>query len=433
MGVKLTRVLLFLMLLMMVLLNADQMVMSPNIGMIEEEFGITDRQIGYIAGSFTIIGAIISLIWGYLSDRFSRKNLLLFAVLVGEIPCFLTAFAVNFTQLFILRALSGIGMGALFPVIFSFTGDTFGEEERPKVNAMLSTAISLGAIVGMIVAGFLGGTYGWRLPFILVSVPNVFIAILFYIIVKEPERGASEVAVGELVEKGYKYTSKVRLSDYLVLFKNKTNLILFIQGILGTIPWGAIPYFLVEFLKRNRGFTASEATLIFIFFGIGNVLGIYFGGIVGGKLYKKNPKYMPLFSGISTAIGAGFALLVLNVEVQADISGFIILSLLGMVAAALASITGPNMKTMLMNVNVPENRGRIFSIFNLTDSLGTGAGKFIAGSISTVLGSLGAAMNISAMFWLPCAGVLLISVFTLQGDIKKLHVKMKEVAQKMKG
>ena len=118
---------LFLMLFMMVLLNADQMVMSPNIGEIETEFGITKADIGLIQGSFTIVGALISLLWGFLADKYSRKHLLLFSVLVGEIPCFLSAFVQTFPQLFITRALTGIGVGALFPVVFSYAGDAFKE------------------------------------------------------------------------------------------------------------------------------------------------------------------------------------------------------------------------------------------------------------------------------------------------------------------
>ncbi|WP_214078206.1 MFS transporter [Mesotoga sp.] len=422
---------LFLMLFMMVLLNADQMVMSPNIGEIETEFGITKADIGLIQGSFTIVGALISLLWGFLADKYSRKHLLLFSVLVGEIPCFLSAFVQTFPQLFITRALTGIGVGALFPVVFSYAGDAFKESQRAKVNSFLSTAISLGAIVGMVIAGFTGTSLGWRTPFIIVSLPNIVLAFLFFLFAEEPKRGAAEVAVGELVDQGINYIGKVRLSDYKELFKVKTNLILFIQGILGTIPWGAIPYYLVNYFETSKNLSKESATLIFIFFGVGNVLGIFFGGLVGGLLYKKKPSYMPLFSGITTIIGTFVALLALNFPPVEGAGSFIMLGALGMVAAASASMTGPNMKTMLMNVNPPENRGRIFSVFNLTDSLGTGFGQFFAGTLATAVGSLGVAMNVSALFWLPCGLVLLTAVLAFPRDIDSLHRKMKETALTM--
>jgi MFS-type transporter involved in bile tolerance (Atg22 family) len=89
------------------------------------------------------------------------------------------------------------------------------------------------------------------------------------------------------------------------------------------------------------------------------------------------------------------------------------------------------MKTMLMNVNEPESRGRIFSVFNLTDSLGTGFGQFFAGTLATAVGSLGVAMNASALFWLPCGLVLLVAALTFPRDIARLHTRMQEVAKTM--
>ncbi len=68
------RIVLFLMLFMMVFLNADQMVMSPNIGEIEAEFAITKADIGLIQGSFTIVGALVSLAWGFLADKYKSLD-----------------------------------------------------------------------------------------------------------------------------------------------------------------------------------------------------------------------------------------------------------------------------------------------------------------------------------------------------------------------
>ncbi len=413
--------------LMMILLNADQMVMSPNINMIEKEFRIGDSQIGYIASSFTVIGAILSLIWGFLSDKYSRKKLLFYAVLVGEIPCMLSAFATSYVGLFTLRALTGIGVGAMFPVSFSLVGDIFDAKERGKVAAYLSTAVSIGIILGMVIGGYVGGVYGWRIPFLLVSIPNIVIILIFYKIIEEPKRGAAEEKVEDLVRKGYVYSSNVKLSDYLKLFTIKTDLFLFLQGISGTIPWGAIPYFLITFLNRSRGLSIAQATTIFIIFGLGNIIGILYGGLLGSFFYKKSPKYMPLFCAITTFMGTFFVLWTLGYKG----GNYIVLASLGFFSAALASMTGPNVKTMLLNVNEPENRGRIFSIFNLTDSLGTGIGKLVGGLISTALGSLGAALNISALFWLPCAVLLFFVTAFMSKDIGRLNKIMEEKRRQM--
>ncbi|HON83881.1 MAG TPA: MFS transporter, partial [Caldisericia bacterium] len=221
-----------------IILNADQNVMSPSIQFIEDEFKIGDREIGIVGSAFTLVAAVVTLLWGYLTDKFSRKWLLVFAILLGEIPCLLTAFAQNYTQLLILRILTGIGIGGTVPVVFSIIGDLFTEKQRARAQAWYDAIIAVGVIVGMVVAGFLAPIYGWRLPFIIVSVPDFFFVLGIIIWGREPERGAGEQEIRELVIKGAKYKSSIKLKDYLELLKIPSNIWLFIQGIPDTVAWG---------------------------------------------------------------------------------------------------------------------------------------------------------------------------------------------------
>jgi len=50
--------------------------MSPSIQFIEEEFKIGDKEIGIVGSAFTLVAAVVTLLWGYLTDKFSRKWLL---------------------------------------------------------------------------------------------------------------------------------------------------------------------------------------------------------------------------------------------------------------------------------------------------------------------------------------------------------------------
>jgi len=397
--------------------------MSPTIGMIEEEFGVSDAQIGLVGAIFTVIGALISLVWGYLADKFNRKNLLLYSVLVGEIPCLMTAFSGSFSQLFLWRALTGIGVGASFPIVYSLVADMFDEVSRGKIVAFLTSAISIGNILGMVIGGFVGPSFGWRIPFVIVSLPNVFLTIAAFFVLKEPKRGAFEKGIGELVRAGYTYPKIPKFRDYAKLVTIKTNLFLFLQGILGTVPWGAIPYFLVEYFRRERGLSVEIATIVFLVFGLGNILGTVVGGWIGTKLYKRSRSILPVFCGISTA--AGVLLTIITIDYHATgPGGLFVLGTLGLFAAMTDSITGPNVKFMLINVNEPQDRGRIFSIFNLTDSLGTGVGRWIGGALSIVFGSLGIAMKISAYFWFGCTVFLMILSIYFSKDVQSLENKM---------
>lgn len=418
---------LVLMVIIIVLLNADQNNINGMLGPIKEEFNINDGDIGFIGGLFTIVGAVISLIWGYLSDKGNRKMLFVSSVLIGQIPCLLTAFVTDYSQFFVLRILTGIGVGASFPTTFSMIGDMYDEEHRPTVVTWVTSAMGFGIILGAALSGYLGPIYGWRISFILIAVTNLIALFLFYILIPEPERGATEESMKDLVEHGYHYPKTIKLSDYIGLFKIKTNLYLFIQGILGTVPWGAFLQFLVEFLQ-NRGLSTTDATTVFEIFAVGNIPGTIIGGIIGIWLLKKKAAWLPQFCAVTTALGAVVAL-ALFIFVSA--ANFWLTSAMGFLASFLVAINGPNLRTMLLDTNVPENRGAIFSLFNLTDSVGTGIGKFVAGNLSVSFG-LNFAMNVCTIFWIPCAIFLWICSFVFAGDIQRLHQKITITAQEMR-
>ena len=102
-------------------LFADQNLMAPNLTQIGNEFGFTpaERDIklgGNISFAFWVLGGLITLGIGYLTDLISRKNLFIVVIIFGEIPCVLTGFAQNYDQLFWLRAATGIAIGGALPL-----------------------------------------------------------------------------------------------------------------------------------------------------------------------------------------------------------------------------------------------------------------------------------------------------------------------------
>lgn len=421
-----------LLLLTGIILYADQNVMSPSIEFIEKEFHVGDREIGIVGSAFTLVAAVVTLLWGYLTDKFSRKTLLVIAILLGEIPCFLTAFARNYTELLILRVLTGIGIGGTVPIAFSLVGDLFTEKQRPRAQAWYDAITAVGIIIGMVAAGFLAPVYGWRIPFIVVSFPNFLFALGMIIFGREPERGAGEQEIKDLVLGGKKYKGTLTLKDYISLVKIPTNVWLFIQGIPGTVAWGIIPFYLITFYYRHKSYPIQLGTVLLIILGLGTIAGKFVGGYIGNRLYLKKRAYLPILCGFSQLIGVIPVLITLYWPGKANPTFFDILppSLFGFIGAFFISFAGPNVKAMLMNVNVPEHRGAISSIFNLTDSIGAGFGPFVGGLISSI-SSLDTAMKISALFWIPCGLLFFVVAIFIHNDVEKVRKKMESVREEM--
>jgi predicted MFS family arabinose efflux permease len=412
--------------LVMVVLNLDTNVMAPTLVNIEAEFGITDSSIGFMMLLFTIIGAAVSLFWGYFADKASKKLLLVLAVAIGELPCALTAFAPSYPVFFALRILSGIGLGAAYPLVFAIIGDIFDYKGRPMATGVISVAIAVGNIGGYLLGGYLGASGDWRLPFIVAALPNLLFLLLFWFFSPEAKKAASEEATRALVEAGLVYPKTIKLSDYAGLFKNKTNFFLLMQGIAGTIPWGSF-FYITKYLEE-KGLSIANATNVFSFFGIGMVVGTIFGGQLGAAIFKRRPKGLPVFCAVTTL---GGALAVIYVVLLSP-PNLVILSATGFLAAFLAAMTGPNMKTMLLDVNAPEQRGAIFSIFNLTDSVGTGIGRGVAGLLSGIIGSLALPIALCSTLWILCSVFLMIVSLYFLADVEALRESMKKIAEDMK-
>ncbi|MCR4425759.1 MAG: MFS transporter [Firmicutes bacterium] len=417
---------------MSLFLTADQNVLNPNLLLVQEEFDVSLYDLGAVSSAFTIVGAIVTLVWGYLTDKYSRRWLLAITVLLGEIPCFLTGFARTYDQLFLMRVLTGLGVGGVLPLEFSLIGDYFTTKERPTANAWIGTAMGLGMAFGQLMAGLVGPTYGWRLPFIVAAVPNFVLVPLFLMFSREPRRGEGEDELRALVRRGKEYTEKASLGAYKRLFQVPTNLLAFLQGLPGCIPWGILPFLIVTFYVQEKGFSIEQATVMSLVFGAGAIIGGLQGGIWGNALYNQNRAYLPLLNGVTTIIGTVpfFAVVLWPIPQNPGFGAIVFPSILAFAGGWLIGITSPNVKALLLNVNPPETRGSIFAVFNLTDSVGKGVGPILGGWLAVRYG-LTSTMLFAVAWWVVCGLIWFPIARTSPRDEDKLRALMARRAEEM--
>ena len=279
-------------------LFGDQNLIAPNLKNIAASFGITEqKEIDWYIGGlipifFFILGGLVSISMGYFSQKFSRKNLLIISVLLGEIPCFLTGFSTSYTEFFIFRVLCGFGLGGVFPILFSIVGDYFSSKSRVTATAYMSLAMGLGVGIGQLVGGIFGQTdpiNGWRMSFIAMSAPSFIFVLIYAIFCSEPKRGGMEeefqdINVDEL-------NNKLSWKDVKIILQSKTNLGVFLQGIPGCVPWGVFFVFLVDYYETAYSLGKAEASGLLTFAAIGIFIGTFLGGVIGQRLFNINRTY----------------------------------------------------------------------------------------------------------------------------------------------
>ncbi len=418
-----------LLFVMTTLLFADQMIMSAILPELSKEYAVSETVLGLIGSAFILVGAAMSIIFGYIADKTTRKKLLVLVILLGEVPCLMTGIPL-FTQTIgsfaALRVLSGIGLGGVYPVTYSILADFFKEEHRATASAWITLAWSIGAVLGVSLAGYLTTGHGWRIAFILASAPNIPLAIFFALYAREPERGRTEEALEDLISKGLAYRQVIHPRDFKIIFSNKTNIYTFLQGLPGTVPWGILTYWMITFFQEYRGVSKETATTIFLVLGAGSTVGSVAFAYLGEWLYKKRPSYMPVMCGAGVLTGIIPAMLLINMDIT-NITAFL---LMGFFAGALVSVAAANVKAILMNVNRPEHRGTVFSVFNITDNLGQGMGPAIGGLL-VPMGHL-FMMNFAILWWVPCGLLFFMVARHIGMDRDRLRSLMEGRAREMK-
>jgi MFS family permease len=294
-----------------VLLFADQNLMAPNLTAIAQEFHFTDEERdrklgGDIALAFFVLGAPASYLVGCLADSewLPRSALFSATVGIGEGACLLTYFARTYGELYACRAVTGFSLGGALPLIYSFLGDLFSAEERHTVSALVGIGTGIGISFGQGLAGLTGPRFGWRLPFLLISIPALLCALLVLFFVNDPPRGGTERAVQdfrddvqghltqvneesvdnsvEIVPLGrsgsslasptdhsgqINYESQIivdkslgcneRWITFTELLSTPTVILALLQGAPGCVPWGIVNTYLNDFLSQNRGMTVE--------------------------------------------------------------------------------------------------------------------------------------------------------------------------------
>jgi len=212
------------------------------------------------------------------------------------------------------------------------------------------------------------------------------------------------------------YTEQFNCDKAIKVLYVPTNLLGFAQGIPGTVPWGAIMVYLNDYLAQNKGLGTETATWVLTAFNIGGLAGGLLGGVIGQKIYNWKKQSLPIFMGISTTAGVVPIIYLINAHDQYKRVGLVISFLVSFGGGILTAFSGANVRAILLNVNTPETRGTVFSIFNLMDDLGKGLGPFL---VAAFVGKLGRskALNLSIMFWVICGLFQLCIVFTVKRDV----------------
>ncbi|MCV7283100.1 MFS transporter [Mycolicibacterium flavescens] len=197
----------------------------------QAEFGISNFAVGLLAAlSANAFGAAIgAILGGPLCDRFGRKAIYTFDLLVYMVGVLLAAFAANYAMLLTAFIITGIAVGAGVPASWTYIAEQAPSEGRAKHVGTAQLAWSIGPLIGFALAAALAplGLLGSRLIFLHLF---VVAAVVWWVRQGLQE---SQIWTDEAKSEPAAVTSAVGLRGLRGLFSRKVNItaLLFLGGI----------------------------------------------------------------------------------------------------------------------------------------------------------------------------------------------------------
>jgi MFS family permease len=292
--------------------------------LVQDEFHLTNAQIGYLTSAFLGFYMIAAPFVGPLADRYSRKLIIVLGALFWSGLTLLTAVTHTYTELLVRHTLVGVGEATFVTIAPTFVADLFAEKMRGRILGVFYLAIPVGSAAGYLLGGYLAPHHGWRFPFYVAAAPG-FVLALAVLFLKEPERGQFD-SLKETPERG----------TILGLARNPA----FLTSTLGmaamTFSLGGIQVWMPKFLFSERGYTLEAANLAFgIIIVVDGIVAALVGGWLGDYLLPRMKSSYYLVSAASMLLGVPVMIVALFAK------GAIMIPAIGVAAFFLLLNTAP--------------------------------------------------------------------------------------------
>lgn len=164
----------------------DLMMFSFLLIPIQKTLKLSDDRLSLLLGATLAATALGGVIFGNLADRYGRKTVLSWTILIYSIGTFCCGFAESAVWLLVFRVVTGLGVGGEWATGQTLVGETFPAKMRARFAAVMQTGAPLGIALAALVGGFVepvlaqafGPEWGWRGCFFIALLPALLVVVI---------------------------------------------------------------------------------------------------------------------------------------------------------------------------------------------------------------------------------------------------------------
>jgi len=266
--------------------------------------------------------------------------------MVLVVATLLTAVTHSYSTLLIRHTIVGIGEASFGIIAPTIVADLFPEAKRGRILGIFYLALPVGAALGYIVGGVVGGAHGWRAPFYLAGAPGLLLVLAIAFLPEVP-RGIQD-SIPETIER----------KSLRGLLRNKAFWTATVGMGFMTFALGGISIWMPTFLVRERGYSVGMAGTIFgLILLFDGIVASLLGGWTGDKLLPRYKGAYYLVSAVTLGLGIPVMLFALHSSgvpmfIGILLGGFLLLFNTSPLNAALINAVGSHIRAFALALNI---------------------------------------------------------------------------------
>lgn len=341
---------------------------------IKGEFELSDTTLGLLSGIvFALFYMTVAVPVAWLADRYNRVRIIALSCLAWSGFTALSGLCANAWQLALARIGVGIGEAGGAAPSYALVADYFPQERRARAMAILNMGLPIGIGGGILLAGVVGGAYGWRTAFFVAAVPGAILSLLLLLTVTDPLRGAGSAAARDPDHRPLSLAESLRcFARTPALVRTTIATALAAAAFLGLTAW------MPAYLMRVLGMSLQQVGFYYSWCSaLGMAGGLWLGGVLADRMARRDPRHIATVPAIGLFLAAPALSLMLLVE---QWQAAIVLIILPIGCGLFYS--GPA-TAIIQNAAPPAARSTISALYLfIANIVGQGGGPLFVGYVS---------------------------------------------------
>ena len=327
---------------------------------ITQKFNVGLSQAGILFGIFSISSLVGSMIGGGLTDKFGRRNLVLFGLIISALSSLSMGLVNDLNLFYILAVFVGLLSDVSGPAYQAMIADILEEEKRAEGYGLLRVVMNMAWIVGPAIGGLLASR-SFLLLFILDAITSLITAAIVYRMIPETKPQADEEAESA--------TLMQTMKGYLQVFSDRLYALFILISILVGAVYLQMYSTLAVYLRDIHGVQAQ---------GFGTLISINAGTVVVLQFWvtRKTKRY-PIM--LMMALGTAFYLVGFTAYGFVTTYAFFLIAMLVITVGEM--ITVPLSQAIAARFAPDAMRGRYMAVFGLSWAIPSTFAPWAAGVI----------------------------------------------------